>query len=110
MEYQPTIREPVPEHSVKDFTWEPEKRSFVAELSDFSDKKPWKILYEGGFKVPYCRLKNPATGRSVLFVFLHTLESEGPDSEIEAWVFGPTLEEIEKRPKLFGLRVVFLND
>ena len=110
MSYQPTIREPVPEHSTEDFTWEPEKRTFVAERSDFTDKRPWKLVAEGGFEVPYCRLKNPATGRSVLFVFLHTLESDGPDSEIEAYVFGATPEECEKNPKLFGVQVVFLND
>jgi len=104
-------QEPIVEHSVKDFTWEPEKRTFVAECSDFTDRgNPWTLVQEGNFKVPYLRLKNPATGNSVLFVWLHNLESDGPDTEIEGYVFGATPEECEKNPKLFGVQVVFLND
>ena len=81
---------------------------FIAERSDF--KEAWTIVPEGGFNVPYCRLENPATGRSILFVFLHTVESDGPDSEITAWVFGATPEECEKNPLLFNVTIHFIND
>jgi hypothetical protein len=97
-------------HSTKAFTWLPEEKRFLAECSDFGEERPWTVLKEGKSEVPYCYLHNPATGKSVLFVFLHTLESEGPDYQIEAWAFGPTPEECEKNPRLFGLEIHFLND
>ena len=96
-------------HNTHDFTWEPKTRRFVAECSDFI-REPWTVLKEGEHEVPYCFLYNLATGNFVLFNFLHTLESDGPDYEIEAWVFGATPEECEKNPRLFGVEIHFLND
>jgi hypothetical protein len=96
------------EHSTDLFTWSPKTRRFIAECSDFT--ATWTIVKEGNYETPYCSLRNPKTGNSVLFVFLHTRESDGPDYEIEAWIFGPTPEECEKNPRLHGLEIHFLND
>jgi hypothetical protein len=97
-------------HSTAAFTWVSDRKEFVAERSDFGGETPWTVLKEGKFDVPYCNLHNPATGRTVLFVFLHTLESSGPDYEIEGWVFGAAPEECERNPRLHGVQAVFLND
>jgi hypothetical protein len=97
-------------HSTEAFTWNGKTKHFVAERSDFTGKGPWTIVKEGNYETPYCSLRNPRTGNSVLFVFLHTRESDGPDYEIEAWVFGPSPEECEKNPRLFGVEIHFLND
>jgi hypothetical protein len=92
------------------FTWLPKYKHFVAERSDFGKDTPWTVLKEGKYEVPYLYLYNPASGNKVLFVFLHTTEGEETDGEIEAWVFGPTPEECEKNPRLFGLEVHIIND
>jgi hypothetical protein len=97
-------------HSMRYFTWHSKTKHFTAERSDFNAAKPWTVLKEGAYDVPYFYLRNPATGNSVLFVFLHTIESNGPDYQIEAWIFGPTPEECERNPRLHGLEVHFLND
>lgn len=95
-------------HSTDAFTWSPKTRRFIGECSDFS--ATWTIVKEGNFKTPYCYLHNPKTGNKVRFVFLHTIESDGPDYEIEAWVFGATPEECEKNPRLHGIELHFIND
>jgi hypothetical protein len=97
-------------HSTDAFTWVPQHKYLVAERSDFTETRTWTVVKEGNLDVPYCYLRNPKTGNKVLFVFLRTEESNGPDYEIETWVFGPTPEEIEKNPRLFGLEVLFRND
>ena len=98
-------------HSTDAFTWSPKTRRFIGECSDFgSSAKSWTEVPEGKTKTAYCALRNPATGNEVVFVFLHTIESDGPDYEIEAWVFGATPEECEKNPRLFGVELHFIND
>jgi hypothetical protein len=105
-----TATEEIITHSTIAFTWIPAEKKLVAERSDFKGRGPWTVVQEGPVKTSYCYLHNAITGNSVLCVLQNTLESEGPDSEIEAWVFGPTPEETEKNPRLFGLQVIFLND
>ena len=97
-------------HSTKDFTWIPGEHTFVAERSDFNGKKPWTVLKEGNSKIRYCYLQNPVTGCKVLFIFLHTEAHINTFHEIRAWIFGATPEEIEKNPRLHGIKVNFLND
>jgi hypothetical protein len=97
-------------HSTDAFLWSPKTRRFTAERSDFGGA-PWTVVKEEGITAtPYFYLLNPKTGKKVLFVFFHTIESDGPDYEIEAWVCGATPEECEKNPRLFGVEVHFLND
>lgn len=101
------------EHSTDAFTWNSRTKTFVTERSVFGSVGsvfPWTIIQEGNYATPYVFLRNPKTGNSVLFVFLHTIESNGPDYEIEAWIFGPTPEECERNPRLFGIEIHFIND
>jgi hypothetical protein len=98
-------------HSTEDFTWEPERKEFVAERSDFNGKEVWTVFKRiGGYTEAYLYLSNPKTGNKVLFTHLHTLEGKGPDYEIEGHVFGAIPEECEKNPRLHCVHVVILND
>jgi hypothetical protein len=97
-------------HSTDAFNWFPKERHFVAERSEVNNAEPWMVAPEGNYVNAYFYLRNPKTGNKVLFVHLHTIESDGPDSEVEAHVFGATPEECEKNPRLFGVEVHLLND
>jgi hypothetical protein len=88
------------------FSWEKEKRRFVAEASDLQ-LKDFDRIYEDESDIGI-RIKRPSTGVIVAWFVAKTIRDGEGDTH--AWVLHPIAEHAQQYPKLLGVEVVILND
>jgi len=90
----------VPVFSTKQFTYDPETKTFIAEMSDLPSS-PFKRVYDDACDVGF-ELESHKTGKRILFTL--AAENKLDEGDIASWLFLSTSKD-----KL-GFAVEIFND
>jgi hypothetical protein len=74
------------EYSSNRFTWSPESRSLIAEVSDLNHPEPFARVFDDALDVGF-KVRSEKTGKVVLFILWQ--EHHNADSELTWWEFRP---------------------
>jgi hypothetical protein len=92
--------------STKAFTWIPENRIFVAEVSSIGERRVLGPLYDDACDQGF-QLESEWSGNVVPMVLERR---EHNDGDLTMWIFKPTTEAVRKVPVCAGIEVHLLND
>ena len=98
---------PLPTHDISKFTISDNK--LVAEASSLgvNSTNLYGRLYHDACDIGL-HVHNPRTGKTVLFLYTYAMKNS--EGETEGWTFSPDHLDVERFPKLAGMKLVILND
>lgn len=92
--------------SSKNFDWFPERRTFIAEMSELPEHFRFEQVYPDACDAGFHMLSH-RTGQEIVFVMSAT-DMSGED--IAGWRFVPTRESLRRVPSAAGVSVLIIND
>ena len=93
------------EHSSNQFTYQKDKKRFIAFASDL-DNRHLEQIYDDACDVGF-KVKSEKTGKVITFVMKAPFRH---DEELAGWIYVPTSDSFRNVPECQGMEATIFND